>query len=124
MKRFKISLLVVILALSFPVSSYGTMEITLDHVDGLIGGDSIEVGRPVRLVFRWTYMSGDGFKIGASCNAFRVYEKNGGDFYPPVHDTVTGFGWASWYTIVSFGCYSCDGAGDDTVEFGGYTATG
>ena len=99
-------------AVALGQTGYDSIGISLDHVDGLIGGDSIQVGRSVTFVFRLTYMPGDGSKIGASSNGFQVYEKNGGNFFPPVPDTLASFGWGGFYDLGFFmGGFSIDGMG-------------
>ncbi|MFH1374606.1 MAG: T9SS type A sorting domain-containing protein [bacterium] len=125
MRRFKISFLAVILALGFPVSSFGATEITLDSVSGHIGGDTVLAGYPLKFILRLTYTPGDSSKIAGISNGFEVYEKHGGNFYPALGDTIPAFQWGD---VLDAGFYinmfSMTGTGSDTIGFSGASLAG
>ncbi|NOY88141.1 MAG: T9SS type A sorting domain-containing protein [FCB group bacterium] len=91
---------------------------TIDHVDGAYGTqDSIQTGVPVVFYIRTTNDSNYIFGVGT--NGFRIYSPDSATWGGTVPDTV----YPGWSAFWAFGfylnAYSVDGAGADTVGFGG-----
>jgi hypothetical protein len=115
--------LVLGISLSF-VSGYSATEITVDHVDGLIGVDAVRVGSPVRFVCRLTYTPGDGSAIIGLTNGFKVWTYRNGaytdSFSPIVFDTLP-ISWADFFDGGTFlEPYGVDGTGTDTAAFSSF----
>ncbi len=125
MKRISILTAVMLLWLLAFGMAHGANEITLDAVtnsnggDSAITGNSIPAGDTIKFTFRWTYEDGT-VTIGASSNAFEVYEKNDGNFFQITWDTVSGSGLGSRFNSFFFQDFSVSGTGRDTISFGGY----
>jgi hypothetical protein len=108
------------------VPCYGATDITditLDQVDGLLWGDTVLAGDPVKFVCRLRYITGDGSVITGSTNGFRVWTSNNGltgTFSPITWDTCNII-WSSIYDGGIF--FSPDSSlGDltDTIGIGGF----
>jgi hypothetical protein len=103
-------------------SAFGAAEIVLDDVTGI----PAQAGNPVRFTFRLTYTPGDGSAVTGFTNGFCICEKRCGEpafpvFMSPItYDTLA----IGWDTIMDGGVFmnpfGIDGAGCDTICFGGY----
>jgi hypothetical protein len=120
----------------------GVTEITLDHADGLRGGDPV-VAAPqfdsaiildtvygmnssgelpaatnLKFMMRWVYLSGY-YPIHRFANGFRVYSPDGATWQPIVLDTMS----HSWTTrfdlIIDINYWSANGSGADTAGIWG-----
>ena len=103
----------------------GAIEIVLDNMTGLYAGDTVYADSAVRWNFRWTYTPGDGSNIGSSSNGFQVWTHSGGaytnNFTAITYDSFP-WDWPSLYDATQgliFNPFSIDGAGADTIGFGG-----
>lgn len=110
-----------------------TTEIVLDHMTGLVGGDTVQAGTSVKFTFRLTYTPGTGDSIIGSTNGFKVWTYNSiaspatpGYFTPITYDTLTVS--PTWAIMYAGGIYlspfGVDGQGADTIGFGGFTGVG
>lgn len=91
--------------------------ITLDHVDGLYATDTIPVGQLVTFYIR---ISNPGDTVAAGINnGFRIYSPDGAQWGTTVGDTLP-CGWKIMFPLIfNWQNYSIDGAGSDTIGFGG-----
>jgi len=101
---------------------YGATEITLDHIDGLFGSDTVFAGDTVRFVHRLTYTPGDGSAIICFTNGFKVWTHRNGAYtnsFAPIEFDSLPLNWRDLYE--AFGIYShgVDGVGTDTAAFFG-----
>ena len=95
-------------------------SITLDHVDGLHGGNPLElVADGTTPIVFYIRVTGDGDAHGGLTNGFRVYSTDGATWTTTVHDTLGTLGRAQFDGGFFLYAYSVDGSGADTV---GYTA--
>jgi len=94
------------------------ISVTIDHVDGLYATDTVLSSRPLVFHVRFTN-SGVGSPILGHTNGFRVFSPNGAIWTPLSMDTAS-VGWPDRFDLIweSAG-FSVDGAGADTVGFGG-----
>ncbi len=131
MKRISFFLVLASLVVSFGLAN--AVSISVDNVTSTYGTpDSIIAGAPV--VFTLRYTNDRPYNIGGVDNGYKVYTMGGGTFTIPVLDTLPypgsdGGGWttaAHFALIVGFyhGYGANDGAGADSVGFGGAKSTG
>ena len=130
--------LVTIFLLSFGASYGQDYELILDHVDGLVSGetDILEVGTEITFHIRFTNPgSPNEANITGSSNAFRVYSPDGATWTPitwaPYYDeSIPPFGawvypyeyWPYYYNgAVKLNEFSVTGEGADTIGFAGYS---
>jgi hypothetical protein len=93
-------------------------QITLDHVDGLSGKDSVLAGAQITFYIRLDNTTGD--TISGFTNGFRVYSPDGARWEPITWDTAS-IGWDTIYDGgIFFNPFSVDGVGADTIGFGGF----
>ncbi len=123
MKRLSFSIAFAsLMLLSFGLAQAAT-EVILDNMTGLHGGDSVIMDASVRWNFRLTYTPGDGSAITGFTNGSEVYTHSGGiytdNFTVITYDTFS-WGWKTLFDLVfQISTFSIDGAGADTVGFGG-----
>ncbi len=94
------------------------VSISIDHVDGMWGTDSVLSSRPV--IFHVRLTNDDmGAPVAGHTNGFRLYSPDGAVWSPAVGDTVS-LGWPNIFDLVwEIMPYSTTGAGADTIGFGG-----
>ncbi len=91
-------------------------SIMLDHVTGLHGPDTILVGQPITFYIR---IQGDTNFYHGIANGFRIYSPDGATWGSTVGDTLP-LHWYQWFGLIfSINSFSIDGAGADTIGFGG-----
>lgn len=108
-----------ILTIMFVETAQGqTGSISLDHVDGIMGTDSIAAFEPITFYLRVT--NNLGVPIGGWANGFRVYSPDGAIWSPITYDTAN----VGWVYMADGGVflrpYSVDGSGADTIGFAGF----
>jgi len=96
-------------------SALGT-GISLEHVDGLLAPDTIQVDREI--VFYLHITNGDDAAAGIT-NGYRVYSPDGATWTSTLPDTIGTLGGAQFDGGFFLNKYSDDGMGADTVGFGG-----
>jgi len=124
MRRFKYWLLLAPLVILVPRPGYGATVIILDHIDGLIVGDTVFAGNTVGFVHRLTYTPGDGSSITGFTNGFKVWTHRNGvytdNFSPITLDTLS-IEWSRLYPGGIFiNGFGVDGFGSDTITIGGF----
>ncbi|HOP07941.1 MAG TPA: hypothetical protein PLF13_11700 [candidate division Zixibacteria bacterium] len=104
--------------LFFTASAFGQNAVTLDHVDGLSGNNTLAVGSEISFYFRLT--NNTGFDIMGATNGFRVYSPDGAEWQSLTTDSAA----IGWEEIFDGGLFftprSVTGNGSDTVGFGGF----
>jgi len=130
--------LVTIFLLTFGASYAQNYEMTLDHVDGLVEGetDILEVGTDITFYIRFTTPGAPNeANIKGSSNGFRVYSTGDATWTPitwsPYYDeSIPPFGawvypyeyWGQYYNgAVKLNDFSVTGEGADTIGFAGYS---
>ncbi len=99
-----------------PFSLVYGQSLSVDHIDGLNAGNTLDLGVPVIYYIRVT---GDGNNHGGITNGFRIYSEDGATWTTVVGDTI-GIG----KTIFDGGFFinyaDTNGSGADTIGFGGF----
>ncbi len=117
--KMKAKFLILLLPLMmFASSAVFSQGIVLDHVDGLYNSstDTILVGQEVTF---WIRIIGGDTTYHGITNAFRIYSPDGATWNATVADTLP-LNWNQWFGLIfSINRFSFDGAGEDTVGFGG-----
>jgi len=103
----------------------GATEITLDNMTGLYAGDTVYADSAVRWNFRLRWTDHPDTAIIGSTNGFEVYTHLSGaytdNFSAIIYDTFP-WNWPSLYDLTQgliISQISIDGAGADTIGFGG-----
>jgi hypothetical protein len=92
-------------------------QISLDHVDGLYGPNSVQTGVLITFYIRFRNNTGD--TLTGSTNGFRVYSPDNAQWQPITWDPVYP-GLDTLYDLgVFFRPFGIDGSGADTIGFGG-----
>ena len=97
--------------------AFGQAQVSVDHVDGLIGINTLGTGHDIRFFIRFT--NNTGYTVAGSTNGFRVYSPDGAQWTPLSYDT-TGAITAGMIEQQFFNPFSNDGSGADTIGFGGF----
>ena len=92
-------------------------SLTLDHVDGLYSADTLAVNTPVTFHIRMTNNTGNN--ITGLTTGFRVFSSTGAQWGTTSADT-TGAITGSMLESFFINEFSTDGAGADTIGFGGF----
>jgi len=125
--------LLAILALTLMIPAnmiYAQGAMLLDHVDGLLGTDTISTDEPI--TFHIRFENSTGANIIGSSNGFRVYSPDGAVWDPitwaPYFDMDTYqwvFPYPDWQNIyngsIKLNDFSVTGSGADTIGFAGYS---
>jgi len=102
-------------------------SLSLDHVDGLIGGNTLCTDVPIAFHIRFTNPgSPNEANIIGSCNGFRIYSPDGATWEPitwaPFNWVYPYAGWDMIYNgAVKWSAFSITGEGADTIGFAGYS---
>ncbi len=91
-------------------------SISVDHVDGLVGGSSMGTGCAV--VFHLRVSNPSDTNFDGIANGFRVYSQDGATWSATHHDTTGTLGMTQFDGGVFLPKFSADGQGADTVGIG------
>ncbi len=91
-------------------------SISLNHVDGLVGGSSIGTGSAV--VFHLRVSNPTDTNFDGIANGFRIYSPDGATWSATHHDTTGTLGMTQFDGGVFLPKFSADGQGADTVGIG------
>jgi hypothetical protein len=107
----------------FGAPAFGQAQVSVDHVDGLIGINTLGTGHDIRFYIR--YSNQTGYTVTGATNGFRVYSPDGAQWTPLTY-AATGAITAEMFEQLFFNPFSADGALADTIGFGGFklVATG
>ncbi len=128
MKRFSFLLVFTTMTfLSFGLA-HGATEIVLESVTNLLGGDTVEAGKPIRFTLRYTYSPGlPDTNVTGITNAFQIYTaKSKADpstvYFDPITSDTIAIGWSDMMDagifVIPFGA---DGKGYDTASLGAFS---
>ncbi len=104
-------------AMLLAATAFG-QSVSVDHVDGLVGGSSIGTGRAV--VFHLRVSNPSDTSFDGIANGFRVYSPNGATWSATHHDTTGTLGMTQFDGGVFLPKFSADGQGADTVGIGAF----
>ncbi len=93
-------------------------SITIEKIDGLAGEGQLKAGQKVTFYLRYT--NNTGRPVAGFSNGFRVYSPDGATWGTTTSDSTGGVGRGSMDGGVFFVNFGIDGAGADTVGFGGF----
>ncbi len=103
---------------SLTTAAHSQAIVTLDYVDGLSGDGKLAAEVPLVFYLRLSNLNEN--PVAGSTNGFRLYSPDGATWSPLTGDT-SALGWENIYDGgIYVGSFSVDGAGADTVGFGGY----
>ncbi|HWR84335.1 MAG TPA: T9SS type A sorting domain-containing protein [Candidatus Deferrimicrobium sp.] len=108
--------------------AYAAQEMTLSSVSNTYGSpstDTVKATFATTFTFRLTNVGGNGGAIKGSTNGFQVWTHQNGvntdNFSAITYDTIAGVNWASMFDGgFFFSPFSVNGAGRDTIGFGGF----
>lgn len=102
-------------------TAFGQAQISVDHVDGLVGINTLGTGQDIRFHIR--YSNQTGYAVTGATNGFRVYSPDGAQWTPLAY-VNTGAITAEMFESQFFNPFSADGSEADTIGFGGFRMFG
>ncbi|KAA3637360.1 MAG: T9SS C-terminal target domain-containing protein [Calditrichaeota bacterium] len=119
---YRLSLLVLFLHIILFTPIATSQSISIDSVDGLTVDGKLDVD--LNYITFYIRITNDSLPHTGITNGFRVYSNDGAEWGATVPDTIP-LGWKSWFDLIfEMNTFSNDGAGADTVGFGGASLFG